>query len=291
MGEQPVPDLAAAPVGHDHADDHRDRHAESEHRLPDQVRHLVERAPEDVAERAEERRPEAAADDAVRDEAPVGKPGRAGDERRQRPDQPDEAADQDRLAAVALEVGLDLLEPLLGDLEARPVPLEEAAAEAPADVEAGGVAEHCAGPDEADQRQQLDLALTRDHARRYHDRLAGRHQSDERARLEEGGGGDQRVGPRPQRLGDVLDHLLRIGQCREHAARVDAERQHDGDAERPALEAQLAPAPDDVCRHQQGGHSGDHLADRHGAGGYVSAARSRARPGSMRRPPRRPPCR
>ena len=36
----------------------------------------------------------------------------AGDERRQRPDQPDEAPDQDRLAAVAGEVALDLLEAL-----------------------------------------------------------------------------------------------------------------------------------------------------------------------------------
>ena len=87
---------------------------------------LVERAPEDVAEDAEERGPRAAADDAVRDEAPVGEPGRAGDERRERAHEPDEAADQDRLAAVPVEVALHLLEPLVRDLHARAVLLEEA---------------------------------------------------------------------------------------------------------------------------------------------------------------------
>ena len=119
--DEPVADLAPAPVGDHDADDHRHRHAEAEDRLSDEVRDLVERAPEQVAEHAEERGPEAGADDAVRDEAPVGEPRRAGDERRERPHQPDEAADQDRLAAVAVEVALDLLEPLLGDLEARAV--------------------------------------------------------------------------------------------------------------------------------------------------------------------------
>ena len=87
---------------------------------------LVERAPEDVAEDAEERGPRAAPDDAVRDEAPVREPGRPGDERRQRADEPDEAADQDRLAAVPVEVPLHLLEPLVRDLHARAVLLEEA---------------------------------------------------------------------------------------------------------------------------------------------------------------------
>ena len=35
-------------------------------------------------------------------------------------DQPDEAADEDRLAAVAVEEALDLLQPLLGDLDRGP---------------------------------------------------------------------------------------------------------------------------------------------------------------------------
>ena len=71
------------------------------------------------------RGPEAGADDAVRDEAPVGQPRGAGDERRQRADEADEAADQDRLAAVPVEVALHLLEPLLRDLDARAVLVEE----------------------------------------------------------------------------------------------------------------------------------------------------------------------
>ena len=243
VGHEPLADLVPAPVGHDHADDHRHRHPEPEDRLADDVRHLVERAPEDVAERAEERRPQPAADDAVRDEAPVGQPRGAGDERRERPHQSDEAADQDRLAAVALEVGLDLLEPLLRDLEARPVALEEAAPEPAADVEAGGVAEDGAGPDQPDQREQLDLALPCDNAGRDHDRLAGRHQPDERSRLQEGSHAHQRVGPRTQRLCDVLDHHLGVGKLREDAAGVHAEGERDRHAERLALEAQPAPAP------------------------------------------------
>ncbi len=39
---------------------------------------------------------------------------------------------------------------------------------------------------------------------------------------------DQGVGPRAQRLGDVLDRLLHVGQVRHRAGRV----QHDGHATR-----------------------------------------------------------
>ena len=59
---------------------------------------------EGVAEQAERRRPQPGAEHAVRDEGAVAHPRAAGDERRQRPDEPDEATDQDRLAAVAAEV-------------------------------------------------------------------------------------------------------------------------------------------------------------------------------------------
>ena len=73
----------------------------------------------------------------------------------------------------------------------------------------------------ADQRQQRDLALARDHPAGDHDGLARRDEPDEGARLEEGHHPDQRVSPGPERLGDVLDHLLRVGQLGEDAARVD----------------------------------------------------------------------
>ncbi len=197
--DEPLTDLAAAPVGHHHADDHRHRQAEAEDRLSHEMRDPVERAPEHVAERAEERGPEAGADDAVRDEAPVREPRRAGDERRERPDQADEAPDQDRLASVALEVGLHLLEPRLGDLEARAVFLEETASKPLADEEAGGVAEYGGQPDDPDQGEQVDRALPGHYSGGYDDRLAGRHETDECAGLEEGRHCDQRVGPCPER--------------------------------------------------------------------------------------------
>ena len=69
----------------------------------------------EVAEQRERRRPEPGAEDAVRDEGAVAHPRAAGDERGQRSHQTDEAPDQDRLAAVAREVVLDLLEALVGD--------------------------------------------------------------------------------------------------------------------------------------------------------------------------------
>ena len=80
------------------------------------------------------------AEDAVGREVPVGHLAAAGDERRQRADQADEAADQDRLAAVAGEVALDLLEALVSDPEALAVPDEEVAAEPRAEQEADRVA-------------------------------------------------------------------------------------------------------------------------------------------------------
>jgi hypothetical protein len=261
--DDPVADLAAPPVRHHHADDHRHREPEAEDRLSHEVRDLVERAPKQVADRAEERGPEAGADDAVRDEAPVREARRAGDERCQRPDEADEAPDQDRLAPVAIEVRLHLLQARLGDLETRAMSLEEPPSEPLADEEAGGVAKHRGQPDDPDQREQVDRALPGHDPGRHDDRLTGRHESHKCAGLEEGRHGDQRVCPRPERLSDVLDHLLRIGQRRQHPGRVDPQREHDHHAERATLETQLAPAPDDVRRHEHGGHSGDHLPGRH----------------------------
>ena len=208
------------------------------------------------------------------DEAPVGQPRRTGDERRQRPDEANETPDQDGLAPVPVEVRLHLLEPRLRDLETRPVFLEEAASKPLADEEAGGVAEHGGQPDEPDQGEQIDRALPGHDSGRNDDRLAWRHETDECAGLEEGRHRDQRVRPRPERLGDVLDHLLRVRQRREDAAGVDAKREDQGYAERTPLEAQLAPAPDHVRRHEQGGHRGDHLPGRHEPRGYVSEAGS-----------------
>ena len=100
----------------------------------------VERAPEEVAEQAEQRRPQAGAEHVVGEELAQLHAGRAGQERRDRPHEPDEAPDQDRDAAVAVEEVLDVAQPLLGDLEPRAVALEEAAAEPAAEHVGGQVA-------------------------------------------------------------------------------------------------------------------------------------------------------
>src|SRR5439155_22006729 len=103
----------------------RDDDAERKCALLGVVRDLVKALPEDVAEEHERGAPQARADDVVRDEAPQRHLRRARDERRDRADEADEAPDQDRLATVAVEEALDLLEALMRDLDPRPVLLHE----------------------------------------------------------------------------------------------------------------------------------------------------------------------
>ena len=77
--------------------------------LPTILVTVLEALREEVAEQDQARRPEPGPEDAEGREVPVGQPAAAGDERRQRADQADEAADQDRPAPVPREVALDLL--------------------------------------------------------------------------------------------------------------------------------------------------------------------------------------
>src|SRR3954454_6929419 len=132
------------------ADPDRRDHAESERGATGDLRDLVERAPEDVADQAEGRAPEPGAHDAVGQEAAVGHPRGAGDERRERADEPEEAADHDRLAAMPIEVVLDLVEALLGDADLRPVPEHELPADLVADEEARAVAGNRTDPHDSD---------------------------------------------------------------------------------------------------------------------------------------------
>jgi hypothetical protein len=71
----------------------------------------------------------------IRDESLRRHLRRAGHERRERAHEPDEAADEDRLASVAGEVPLDLLDSLSGELDPRAVLDEEVAAEPAAEQE------------------------------------------------------------------------------------------------------------------------------------------------------------
>ena len=98
---------------------------------------------------------------------------RAGDERRDRAHEADEAADQDRHPAAPLEERLDLLQALLGDLHPRAVADHEVAPEPAAERVGGEVARDRAGPDDRDQHEQRDLALPGDEAADDHGRLPG----------------------------------------------------------------------------------------------------------------------
>ena len=204
-----------------HAHDHGDRDAERERRLPRDARDPVERPVEDESQDREERGPQPAADDAEREEAAVAESRRPGNEGRQRPHEPDEPADQDRLPAVALEVGLDLAQALLVDLEPWAVPDDEAAPKPAADEEAGGVAQHAADPDEADAAGSARSRPGRRSPRRRSRWSRPARRGPRRRRSPGTPAPDQRIGPRAQRLSDVLDHLLGVGQVREDARGVE----------------------------------------------------------------------
>ena len=170
-------------------DDHRER----EQRVLGVGQDGVDVLRGEVAEQREQRRPHPRAEDAVRRELPVGHPRAAGDERGQRPDEADEAADQDRLAAVSGEVVLDLLEPLRRDPQPRPVPHHPVAAEPLAEQEAAGVAEEGAEPDDSDRQHDRGRALAGDGAGEHDDRLARRDRA-RRTRRSRGRRGCRRSG-------------------------------------------------------------------------------------------------
>ena len=120
----------------------------------------------------------------------------------------------------------------------------------------------------------------------------GATRPDEGAGLEERQHADEHVGPRAERLGDVLDQLLRVGQ-RRRARRSRRRRARARAATPSALRSRLepAPAPDDVRRHEHGGHRGERsrradIARTVGDAQPAEPRHERAR--DRRRPPPRP---
>src|SRR5919202_1409298 len=160
---------------------------ERERAVRQRARRRGERAVERVADERERARPDERAEQAPRQERADAHAGCAGQERGDGADDADEAPDEDRLGAVAVEERLDAGEPLGGHAEARPARDQEAAAEAAAEHEARDAAEHDG-------------------------RLARRDEPHERAGLEEGERRDERVRPRPERLGEVGERALEVGQ-------------------------------------------------------------------------------
>src|SRR5205823_1596040 len=138
-------------------------------------------------------------------------------ERRERAHEADEAADHDRLAAVPVEVVLDMLEALLGDPQTLPVAEHELAPNSPPDQEAQAVAGHRADPDDPDERNDRDRALARDDAA---------EDDRELPRLEEPHHADERVSPLSKRIGKMLDNRLETRDVRQDAA-CDHGKDHD----------------------------------------------------------------
>ena len=196
----------------------------------------LDAAREEVADEDVGAGPEPGAEDAVGDEGAVAHPGAAGDERGEGADQADEAADEDRLAAVAGEVVLDLFEALVADPEPGAVLDHELAAEAAADEEAGRVAEPGREPGDGDQQVDVDRALAGDGAAEQHHRLAGDDEADEGAGLGEGEDPDQQVGPGAERVGDVFQQVLEVEVAELLAEQVVADRdRRDGDRDQQSF--------------------------------------------------------
>ena len=123
---------------------------ERERTVREVLRRRAERVVERVAHERERCRPRRGAEQRPREEGAQAHARRAGEERGDRAHEADEAPDQDRLAAVAVEELLDALEPRRGDAEPRAVRDQEAPPEAAAEPEAREVAER--GGDPRDQR-------------------------------------------------------------------------------------------------------------------------------------------
>ena len=112
---------------------------------------------------------------------------------------------------MAVEEVVHAREPRGRDAEARAVLHEEAAAEAPAEPEAGEVAERGGAPRDEQHERQVDAALGGDDAAEHDRGLAGGDEPDERAGLEERQRADERVGPGAERVGESVSAPSRSG--------------------------------------------------------------------------------
>ena len=213
-------------------------------------------------------------DHVVGNEAPERHARGAGDERRERADEPDEAADEDRRAAVAVEEALDLLQPGLGDLDPRAVADEELAAQPAAEHVARHVAGHRRGPHDRQQRDDVDLPLSGDDAAEQDRGLPRRDEADEGAGLEEGHHADEHVGVRAERLADVLDRLLEVRRL-DDARAVDDQAGDQQDED----DARLVREPAEADRQE----SRDSRGEQEGPDGFTALANGYATTASAKR--------
>jgi len=148
-------------------------------------------------------------------------PRRTGEERRHGAHQAGEAADQHRLAAVARVEALDARETVRPEPQARAVALEEGPAEPPAEGEADEVARPGREPNQADQRDHVDLAACGDHAAHDDRGLAGHCEPDEGSRLQEREARHRRIGPDTERARCLLEHAVEVRE------RKDSDNHHE----------------------------------------------------------------
>jgi hypothetical protein len=95
---------------------------------------------------------------------------------------------------------------------------QEFAPEAAAEQVGHEIAGDRRDPYDRDQHDHVDLALAGDEPAEQDRGLAGGDQADERARLEEGRDTDEQVGPRPERLAEVANGVLDVGQLEQPEA-------------------------------------------------------------------------
>src|SRR4051794_4082016 len=120
------------PPARAHDEDERGDDRERERAMGEHARRRAERRAERVADERERGGPGRGAEQAVRQEAAERELRGAGRERRHGPDEPDEAPDEDRLAAMAGEEPVHGLQPPCGHAEPGPMADEERTAEAAA---------------------------------------------------------------------------------------------------------------------------------------------------------------
>src|SRR5215207_3579213 len=224
--------------GQGHRDHEPDDDPEHDQPRADRLGHGVETLGREVAGEDEGDSPEPGAEDAERGEGRVAHPAGSRDEWRERPYQADEAADQDRLAAVPGEVVLHLPQPLLRDPDPGAVLDQESPSELRAQHEADRVAAEGGEPGDREDHRQRDVALLSDRPTQYHRELARRDQTHECPGFEEGEPADEQIRPRAEPLREILDQPLEV-----EAGHLIAEEQEGED--RGRNEATPDPLPAD----------------------------------------------
>src|SRR5579862_611312 len=198
-GSPPALRVPGEPVGGEPDDRGDEDGPEAELALTRQLERAVDALPADEAERREGGCPQTGADGVDEREAAKRHPRRAGDERGEGTDDPDEPADEDRLAAVGGEVALRPRQPGRRHAERTPVTKSPAAADCTAERVPGDVAGEGGEPNDDDQRREVDVAAAGDQAAEDDRELARRNEPDERRRFEERQRADEHVGPRSER--------------------------------------------------------------------------------------------